>query len=307
MSMTTSAQRHPRVLADLRRLLPTLPASVQRTAEQVIADPVGSVSGTITELAAASGTSVSAVSRLCRRLGVDGYPALRIAVLADARRGETSAWEMDISRSIGPEDPLEDVAAILGAAQARAVRDTLDGLDLTAVRALAERVATARRVHVYGVSGSAVMGAELQLRLQRIGVPVWMYSDVHDGLTAGALLGPDDVAVAISCTGATTETVEMLGLAAAQGAVTAAVTGARTSPLAAVADHLLLTVTEETTFREGPLAARFSELTVVEMLYLAVAQLSAERTAELLTATAQAVRGHHVPTSTTTPGTEPTR
>ncbi|MVA74596.1 SIS domain-containing protein [Auraticoccus sp. F435] len=300
MSSTSSATRPPLVLAELRRILPTLPASVQRTAETVIADPVGSVSGTINELAAASGTSPSAVSRLCRRLGVDGYPALRIAVLADASRGEASAWELDISRSISADDPLEDVAAILGAAQSRAVHDTLAGLDLDAVRAVAHRVADARRVHVYGVSGSAIMAAELQLRLQRIGVPIWAYSDVHEGLTAAALLGPRDVAVAISCTGSTVETIDMLRCAAQHGAVTAAITGARTSPLAEHAQHLLLTVTEETTFREGPLAARFSELTVVELLYLAVAQLSADHTAELLTATAEAVRGHHVAPRTRT-------
>ncbi|RCK70282.1 MurR/RpiR family transcriptional regulator [Desertihabitans brevis] len=302
---TTTASRPPLVLAELRRLLPTLPASVQRTAETVIADPVGSVSGTIGELAAASGTSTSAVSRLCRRLGVDGYPALRLAVLADSAREQPSAWESDVSRTITADDPLEDVAAVLGAAQSRAVADTLAGLDLDAVRTVARQISTARRVLVLGVSGSAVMAAELQLRLQRIGVAVWAHSDVHEGLTAAALLDERDVAVAISCTGATVETVDMLRCAAEHGAATAAITGARTSPLAEHADSLLLTVTEETTFREGPLAARFSELTVVELLYLAVAQLGGERTTDLLAATARAVRGHQVAPRTTRPARTP--
>lgn len=280
------------ILAELRRLLPDLPDSVRRTAERVLADPVASVAGTITDLAEASGTSPSAVSRLCRRLGVDGYPALRIAVVADATASASSPWEIDISRTIGPTDSLEDVAGTLGAATSRAVHDTLAGLDLDVLRDVAHAVAGARRVHLYGVSGSAVMTAELQLRLHRIGIATWSFADVHEGLTGAALLGPGDVAIAVSYTGETIETLEMLRAAGSRDALTVAVTGAPRSSLAAVADRILVTVTEETTFREGPLAARFSELTVVELLYLAVGQLTYERTTELLTQTALAVRRH---------------
>ncbi|HLV54098.1 MAG TPA: MurR/RpiR family transcriptional regulator [Actinotalea caeni] len=290
--MPASSLRSSGVLTDLRRLRPELPASVRKVADTVLADPAGAVAGTLQELAATSGTSPSAVSRLCRRLGVDGYPALRLSVIADAAAGTGSPWELDISRTISPTDPLEDVARTLGAAQTYAVMDTLAGLDLDAVRALADAIAAARRVQLYAVSGSAVMTMELQLRLHRIGVPTWSFTDVHEGLTGAALLEPGDVAIAVSFTGETVETVEMLRTAAERGALTAAVTGGAESTLARAADHVLVTVTEETTFREGPLAARFSELTVVELLYLAVSQASVARTTELLDRTAHAVRSH---------------
>lgn len=291
--MPPSALRSSGILTDLRRLLPELPSSVRKVAEHVLADPVDAVAGTLQELASASGTSPSAVSRLCRRLDVDGYPALRLAVASDAASGSGSPWEIDISRTISPTDSLDDVARLLGAAQTLAVMDTLAGLDLDAVRAVAGAVATARRVQLYGVSGSAVMTAELQLRLHRIGIPTWAFTDVHEGLTGASLLDPGDAAIAVSFTGETKETVDMLRTASQRGALTAAITGAPSSTLARLADHTLVTVTEETTFREGPLAARFSELTVVELLYLAVSQASIDRTTELLDRTALAVRDHH--------------
>lgn len=290
--MPAAALRTSRILTDLRGLLPELPDSVRKVAEHVLADPSTAVAGTLRELAAASGTSPSAVSRLCRRLGVDGYPELRVAVARDAATGGDTPWQVDISRTISPTDSLEDVARTLEAAQSLAVRGTLAGLDLDAVRAVAAATHSARRVQLYGVSGSSVMAAELHLRLHRIGVPTWSYADVHEGLTGASLLEPGDLAIAFSFTGETRETVEMLRTAAGRGAVTAAVTGARRSSLARTADHVLVTVTEETTFREGPLAARFSELTVVELLYLAVSQTGIERSAELLERTAAAVRDH---------------
>lgn len=283
------------ILADLRGLLPNLPASVRRTAEHLLADPVGSVSGTITELAQASGTSPSAVSRLCRRLGVEGYPGLRLAVLADVAATTTSPWQVDISSTIAPDDPLDRVARTLATSQARAVHDTLRGLDLDAVHAVAEAVTKAGRVQLYGVSGSAVMSTELQLRLHRIGIPCWSYADVHEGLTGSALLADGDVAIAVSYTGETVETIEMLGAARSSGALAVAITGAPTSPLAEIADHVLTTIADATTFREGPLAARFAELAVVEMLYLAVSQRTYERTSALLARTAQSVSTHQTP------------
>lgn len=298
MSPSMPSLRSSGVLTDIRRLLPELPDSVRKVAEHILADPQHAVASTLHELAAASGSSPSAVSRLCRRLGIAGYPALRVAVVADAAAASSSPWELDISRSISPTDPLEKIAHTLAAAQTQAVRDTLAGLDLAAVQHAAEAIAGAGRVQLYGVSGSAVMTSELQLRLHRIGVPTWSFTDVHEGLTGASLLAAGDVAVAVSYTGETIETVEMLQAAAAAGALTVAVTGGRTSTLAATADHVLVTVTEETTFREGPLAARFSELVVVELLYLAVSQASVDRTSELLTRTALAVRTHqHAQTS----------
>jgi len=283
------------ILTEIRRLLPELPASVRKVAAVVLADPQAAVAGTVQDLSDASGASPSAVSRLCRRLGINGYPALRVAVAADAAGAGSSPWELDISRTISPTDPLDEVARTLAAAQTLAVRDTLAGLDLDAVRQVAEAIATAGRVQLYGVSGSAVMTAELELRLHRIGIPTWSFSDVHEGLVGACLLGPTDVAIAVSYAGETIETVEMLRAARASGAVTVAITGSRTAPLVDLADHALFTVSDATTFGEGPLAARFAELAVVEMLYLAVSQLTYERASRLLTLTARAVSTHQMP------------
>lgn len=280
------------VLTRMRVLLPELPTSVRRTAERILDDPRSSVAGTINDLADAAGTSAGAVSRLCRALGLDGYPDLRIAVTAEAAAAYGS-WDVDIGRDLGPNDSLAVVARTLEAAQTRAVHATLAGLDLHAVAAAAAAIGAADRVHVYGVSGSAIMARELDLRLVRIGVPCWTYADVHDGLVAAALLRPGDVAIAVSHSGETDETLDMLECARAHGARTVAITGGHRSRLASIADHILITVAEATTFRDGPLASRHSELTVVELLYLAVGQGNYERTARHLAETAAAVRPRH--------------
>ncbi len=278
----------------MRGMLPELPGAVRRVAEHVLADPAGSMEQSILDLADRCGTSPSTVSRLCRSLGLSGYPALRLAVVAEAAG---SSWDRDITGEINeikPSDSLGVVARRLGAAQARAVKDTLARLDLRAVGEAADAVVRAGRVDLYGVSGSAIMAVELQLRLHRIGVSAWAWSDVHEGLTGAALLRPGDAAIAISYSGATRETLDMLSCAHDHGATTVAITGDPRSPIASVADVILPTVAQDTTFRDGPLAARHSELTVVELLYVAVGQRTYERTVRALSETAAAVRPHRV-------------
>lgn len=290
MSVIDAAEGHADgVLARMRLLLPDLPSSTRLTAQRILDDPHSAVAGTINDLAERAGTSTGAVSRLCRTLGLDGYPSLRVSVITEAATAYGS-WNADISREIGPNDSLADVARTLEAVGARAVHTTLAGLDLEAVRAAATAISGAARVHVYAVSGSGVMARELELRLSRIGVACWTYADVHDGLVAAAQLSEGDVAIAVSYSGETDETLDMLACARGHGAHTVAITAGPRSRLATFADHVLVTVAEETTFQDGPLASRHSELAVVEMLYLAVGQHDYKRTAQLLSATERAVR-----------------
>ncbi|WP_203662368.1 MurR/RpiR family transcriptional regulator [Actinocatenispora rupis] len=280
----------PDVLVALRRIAPDLPGALRRVADEVLADPPGVVRGTIVELADRSGTSASTVTRLAQYLGFAGYPALRVAVAASASVG--GAWDERIRREFTADTELAEVARGLAAAQARAVRETLAALDLSALDAAAAAVAGARRVDVFGVSGSAIMAAELRMRLHGIGVPAWVSADVHEGLTAAALQTTGDVTVGISHRGGTRETLDVLRRAHERGATTVAVTGFPDAPIGRLADHVLTTVSQQTTFRDGPLAARHSELTVVEMLYVAVAQRTYDRTVRTMRATADAVRTH---------------
>ena len=86
------------------------------------------------------------------------------------------------------------------------------------------------------------------------------------------------MAIAISHTGTTTDTVEALRVAEAGGATTIAITNVRDSPLTAHARLVLTTAARETTFRSGAMASRIAQLAVVDCLFVGVAQRSWDRT-----------------------------
>ncbi|MEU8077307.1 MurR/RpiR family transcriptional regulator [Catellatospora citrea] len=283
------------VLARLRAKLPEFTGALRRVAEQVLTDPSGAARATIVELAERSHTSPATITRFCRAVGFEGYADLRLAIAGETGRAARSAgWVVDIGREIEPGDPLERVLGQIMAADTRAMQDTAAMTDLVEVERAADAIAAAERVDIYGASGSALVGAEMQFSLHRIGIAAWSWPDVHNGLASAALLSAGDVALGISHSGQTRETIEMVAEAGSRGAITVALTSFPRSPLADVADVVLTTATQATTFRPDSLSARHPQLVVLDLLYIAVAQRTHERAHAAFQRTAQAVAGHRL-------------
>ncbi|HEU4423494.1 MAG TPA: MurR/RpiR family transcriptional regulator [Pilimelia sp.] len=280
-------------LVQLRARLPEFTGALLRVAEQVLSDPAGAARATIVELAERSGTSPATVTRFCRALGFEGYSDLRLSIAAETGRVARSAgWTVDIGREIQPTDPLDRVLGQIMTADTQAMHDTAALLDLREVERAADAIAGSSRVDIYGASGSALVGEEMQFSLHRIGVPAWAWSDVHNGLASASLLRTGDVALGISHSGQTRETTEMLAEAGSHGATTVALTSFPRSPLAELADVVLVTASQATTFRPDALSARHPQLVVLDLLYIAVAQRTFDRAHAAFQRTARAVDGH---------------
>ncbi|UJW34634.1 MurR/RpiR family transcriptional regulator [Saccharothrix sp. AJ9571] len=278
-------------LVRIRSLLPGLARAEQRVAKVVLDDPSNVARRSITEVALAANTSETTVTRFCKAIGVGGYPQLRIALAADTARSEVHS-SRNLGGEIGPDDDLAAVIGKVSFADARAVEETADQLDVAALQRVIELIAGAGRVDVYGVGASAFVAADLQQKLHRIGRVSFAWSDTHIMLTSAAVLKPGDVAVGISHTGATTDTVEALRVAREHGAITIALTNFPRSPITEVADHVLTTAARETTFRSGATASRIAQLTVIDCMFIGVAQRHMDAAVSALDATRDAV-GHH--------------
>ena len=61
-----------------------------------------------------------------------------------------------------------------------------------------------------------------------------------------------------------------------------------------MADHVLTTSVRETIFRSGAMASRLAQLTLVDFMFVGVAQQTTAETQAALEATLAAVSGHRV-------------
>jgi DNA-binding MurR/RpiR family transcriptional regulator len=285
------------VLISIRAALPGLRPAERRVAQAVLDDPVAIAGRSISVLAAQCRTSGATVLRFCRAIGYAHYPDLRIALARAIGRAEADNGSgVTLTGDISPTDSLEQIVAKITYSDARAIEDTAATLDLAALSRAIDAVAGARRVDIYGIGASGFVAQDLHQKLHRIGLVSSVWPDPHAALTSAALLGPGDVAIAISHTGTTIDTIEALRLAAAGGATTIAITNFGRSPLTDHARHVLTTAARETTFRSGATASRIAQLAVIDCLFVGVAQRSYARTMDALERTYAAVQSRRVST-----------
>jgi DNA-binding MurR/RpiR family transcriptional regulator len=278
-----------------RGLLPSLSPAEQRVARVVIDEAATAARLTISDLADRARSSETTVIRFCRAMGFGGYSELRLTLAAEAGRAtEATAADEAAGSDISETDELADVVKKIAFADARAVEETAAQIDIAVLERVVDIVVGARRVVIYGVGASAFVAADFQQKLHRIGHVAYAWSDMHMALTSAALLDQRDVAFGISHTGTTMDTIEAFALAGRRGARTVALTNFPKSPITRTADLVLTTAARETTFRSGAMASRLAQLTVIDCVFVGVAQRTYPATRAALDVTYEAVSGRRV-------------
>jgi DNA-binding MurR/RpiR family transcriptional regulator len=283
------------VLSTVRQTLPRLSSSEARVAQAIIADPSIVVDLTITDLARRCGTSLSTVARFCQTLGYTGYREFRMEVASAisreaAERGRFGLADSDIS----PDDSAAEVVAKIAFHEVLAIEQTAQELDVEVLDRVVDAIVAAGHVDLYGFGASGLTAQDLQQKLSRIGISASCSVDVHLALVSAALRTAGDVAIGVSHSGLTTETIQALTVARDAGATTVALTNSPDSPITEVADAVLTTQARESTYRMGAMSSRIAQLALVDFLFVRVAQRRHEEVAAPLRRTFEVTATHKV-------------
>ena len=291
-----TAEHAPAVADRIRSLLPDMPSAVARVADYLLREPQAPLTLSIGELAERAETSPATVTRFCRMIGYAGYVEMRVGIATDVGRSTTlDPWTSEIGRAFGPDDSPEELLRMLISSHVRMLRQATSAIDLRVLTEVSRLIALSSHVDIYGVAGSALLAEELQGRLYRIGIQAYAWADVHLGLTSAAIQDERTVAIGISTTGRTEETIQMLAEAGRAGARTVSISNNPTSPLAELADLSIVTSVYEQYLQPDDLSAKHGQLLVLDLLYLLVAQQNFDRSSAKLAASAQAVSSHRRP------------
>lgn len=266
----------PDVLARTATLAPVLRESERKIAEYVLAHPDELIFLSITELADRTATSEATVIRFAQRLGYPGYAAFKIA-LAMARRTDVPS-----PGDLGPETDLAALKRTILAVNIESLKDTVQLLDDAALAQAVEALNNARRIEAYGVGGSAVVAQDAYFMLMQIGLPIIAIIDPHLQLMSAVQLQAGDVALGISLSGSTRDTVESLQTARDAGATCICITRYARSPITRVAHITLLAAAHPATVGGHNLLGRVAQLAVIDVLAAALTLARKEAGIEVL-------------------------
>ncbi len=260
------------LLQQLRMAMASLRVGERKVAQYILDRPEAVPQLTVVELGRASGVSEATVLRLCQTLGFRGYTDFKRRLIAD----------LAASRALGAEvaaQPYADVQESDSVAELlyKVLRMDIQALVDTASAVRVEQfdravclLNEARRIECYGVGGSGPVVQDAAYRLLRVGLDARCATDSHLQVVHAALLRQEDVALCISHSGETQDTLDALLVAHDAGAKTIVITGFPDSPLARAADVTLVTATIGSRWRGDEVPARIAQLCLIDALCVAL-------------------------------------
>jgi DNA-binding MurR/RpiR family transcriptional regulator len=240
----------------------------RKLAERILSSPSEIVHMGITELAEQCGISPATITRFCKVLHFKGFPDFKVKLAAEIAHSDASPQDGGSSyQDIVAGNPLSVIVEAMQMNHLTSIRDTTSLLDLERLQTVVNLLCKARRVDLYGMATSSIVAQDFYQKLIRIGVNCTAFADSHMQITSASSLNEGDVALAISYSGETPETIDALTCAGANGASTIALTSYGSSTLATLADIPLFSSSLEKGMRRGDMASRIAQLHIIDILF----------------------------------------
>lgn len=250
----------------IERAFDGLSVAERRVAEYVLEHPSKVIHMSVSEFAALVGVSEATIVRLCQRIGFKGYHDLRLRLASEVTVPRRNMYE-----SITRDDSIRAIMEKSFALYVQSLRDTLAILDVGEIERAIEAILGASKVQLYGAGGSGGIASVAYEKLLRVGVFASVCTDPHTQTVLAAMLGPGDVAIGISHSGSSMETVKAVSLAKDAGATTIGITNRSQSPLAKIVDIRLTTGAQETPLGPEAGVSRIAQVAIVDVLCVGVA------------------------------------
>lgn len=287
------------VRARVQAELPGFSRTQRLVAEAFLENPASFVSGTLSDIAAATGASEPTIVRFCTRLGFSGYKAFRLQLATeldgavDTDDGNTRAALLRTARD-GGRLSMEQIRTLLRLSAVDALEAAFTANKDRTYDEVARTIASARRVLIFGIGGSsAVLAQEAHNRLFRLGIQSNAYSDSYMQRMSAATIARGDVALFISSTGRPRALLDSAELARHYGGHCIGIAPAE-SPLGRLLDTCINISADGQAvddFQPSPL--RYAQLFVLDAIAFRVASLLEEQATISLARTRASVAALH--------------
>ena len=272
-------------LAAISDALPKLKGSAQKAAQYILNSPRETINLTITELGVRAGVSEASIVRFAQSLGYSGFHALKIGLAEDI-----VSPMLLVHEDLTPDDTPASAVQKAMTAGMRSLEDTVRILELPVLEAAIKALCNARQIELFASGNSIPLAMDLNFRLTKIGLHSRFSVDPTMQEMYASLTSPADVAVGISHTGSSKDTVYALELAKQRGATTVCITNHSDSPLTRHGDFCLFTSTRVSHFREEEMASNLAALALTEALYVGICVQRSDASVQAVSKTMHATR-----------------
>ena len=260
------------VIAKIHNVFKNLTETEQKIASYILEFPEKIVNMTAKELASACGTVPSAVNRMCKSIGVEGFAKLKISLAAAVGKEGYDEKYIPFDKEDNPEMIFNKVFN----SGINTLKNTYQMIDFSKIDEIAKRLASAKRIFIFGVGTSSVVAVDAAYRFSQLDVQAYAYTDILQMNVMANNMKNGDVAFGISHSGRTKTVVDAMRSAKQAGATTIALTSFTKSLLYTESDYSISVYADEKNYPVEAVSARIAHMCVIDALILTIASLNYE-------------------------------
>ena len=255
-------------MMQIRSAYPHLTKAERKVADFILEKPSEVLYMSITDLADACSVGETTVFRFCKSMRLQGYQEFKIHLSLSIQNEDKDKGQETLTENVGIEDTFDMVTQKLLNSNVNVLMETQSRLDYDKLGQLIDMMQQAHRIFFFGVGASQIMAMLSANKFLRIMNKVYCYTDSHMQTMVASTLTAEDVAIVISYSGSTKDSILIAKLAKESKAYVAAVTRFAKSPLANYADVVLLCGANEGPLQGGSTTAVMSQMFIMEVIYI---------------------------------------
>ena len=244
------------------------------------------------QLAERCQVSQPTVMRMIKALGYSGYKEFRYAVverLAQREEKESGNFRAMYGYSLTGREKTEEIPEKIVAAAGNMAGEMLKNISPKIFCQVIEMLNQARRIDIYSVENSNVTAQDLLTKLLYLGMDCRHFDDTYHQRICAGNLKQGDIAIGVSYSGNSRDTVEAVKAARKAGASTIVITNFKDSLITRYAD-LLLCTSQDQFFYGDAIFSRTTQLLIVDMIYMGLLTSDYDRYVKVLNRNSQIVQ-----------------
>lgn len=245
---------------------PKLRKSEKKAADYILSNSEKMDQLTLQKIAEKAQVSQPTIMRMLQKAGYSSFKEAKIAFIEERTQKETIAHNI-MGMPLEPEDSIEDVPVKVIRNTISLLNDSLKSISSKQLKEAVTAIEKADKIGIFAVENSTTIATDLLVKLLYLGLNGQFNEDYYlQSLTAGHLTNKD-VAIGISFTGTSRNTVEVMAQAKKAGATTIAITNFEDTPLVKYADIVIRTSDKQMLYGND-IFSRTIHLAVVDMIYM---------------------------------------
>lgn len=248
-----------RYIAIIKSCYPSLSKTEKKVADYILKERGKIIYQTLLEISQNIEVGEATIIRFVRKIGFSGFQDLKFEIAKENNNDiESNSNSLDNNYDSYIDENAERIA--------QTIINTKSTLDKDNLKLAIKMITDSKRVFFYGVGSSGFTANEAQTRFMRLGVIGNAIIDPHFQSMYSSISNSQDVIIVFSISGYTKDIIEAVKIAKQENTKIIAITSYILSPIAQLADCVLLTSAKENPLEGGSFTGKISQLYIIDLL-----------------------------------------